>query len=202
MIQRKWWRFWKAEHVRSNARPTGCDETQAAEKPERFDRTVIACDLTFGSIDGDYAVAQVWGARHGGRYLLEQWRKRAGFEDQLAAIVALARRYPGATVLVEKAANGAAVIEKLRHDLPAVLAVKPQGTKVQRLSAAAPQIEAGSCYLPLGANWLDEFVDELSVFPNGAHDDMVDCAAYALQYLTQQAVLDDAPAAPRIIRLR
>lgn len=181
IIRRTWWRFYcPTEQTRSDAaRPAGCDEeTAAVDKPERFDRVTIAVDLTFGSVTGDYAVVSAWGARGTDRFLLAHWRKRAGFEESLAAIEQMARDFPTAKVLIEKAANGAAAIETLRKRIPGVVAQKPIGKKLQRLGAIAPTVEAGHCYLPLGMPGLADFVEELA----GAtkHDDQADVAAYAI----------------------
>jgi predicted phage terminase large subunit-like protein len=143
---------------------------------------VIACDLTFGSTKGDYAVAQVWGSDGPGRYLLAQWRKRAGLLESVGAIKALAAAYPRAKVIVEKAANGAGAIEELAAaGLAGVVAVKPLGSKAERIGMVSATIEAGNAILPLGASWLADFVEELA----GAtkHDDAQDCAAYAIHEL-------------------
>lgn len=184
-IRRAWWRFHRPAHVSGEApRPSGCDlEQPAIDTPEDFDRVVIAADLTFGSMTGDFAAVQAWGRKKGARYLLDAWRARAGFEAQLVAIQEMAAKFPGAAIIVEKAANGAAVIEQLRKVLPGVLAVKPIGSKAARISAVAPAVESGACHLPLGAPWLEDFVEELA----GAtkHDDAQDAAAYALHDLAK-----------------
>ncbi len=193
VIRRVWWRFYRAPHVSEQApRPAGCDTEQPAiALPETFDRVVIACDLTFGSLTGDYAAVQAWAAKGGARYLLEQWRARAGFEAQVSAIAAIASRYPGCKVLIERAANGAAVIEQLRTVIPGVVAVRPQGPKLARIAAMAPTVESGACLLPLGASWLGDFVEELA----GAtkHDDMADAAAYAIADLTRDSIDNEEP---------
>lgn len=179
LIRRSWWRFYAPSDSVRDQRPAGCDETSLpADKPERFDRITVAVDLTFGSVVGDYAVVSAWGARGPDRFLLAHWRKRAGFEESLAAIERMAADYPGAKVLIEKAANGAASIETLRKRIPGVVAQKPIGKKAQRLGAIAPTVEAGNCYLPLGMPGLGEFVEELA----GAtkHDDQCDVTAYAV----------------------
>jgi len=180
MIKRGWWRFYRPDHVHGEAaRPAGCDEvSEAVDLPETLDRKVIACDLTFGSLTGDYNAVVCWGARGGSRYLLEQWRQRGGFEDAIVAIKAMAARHPGAKVIIEKAANGPAVIETLRKAIPGVVAVKAIGKKLARLGSIAPTVESGACYLPLGAPWLPDFVEELAGAT--AHDDAADATAYAL----------------------
>ena len=180
VLKRSWWRFYARTHADTRApRPAGCDTEQpAVSLPEHFERVVIAADLTFGSTTGDWAVAQAWGAAGGGCYLLEQWRARAGFEASLDALRAMAARHPGCKVLVEKAANGAAIIESLQKAIPGVVAMKPRGSKRQRAAAVAPAVESGACYLPLGWPGLVEFVEELAGASN--HDDMLDATAYAL----------------------
>lgn len=185
-IKRAWWKFHRASHVAETApRPSGCDlETPAVATPDTFQRVVIACDLTFGAVKGDYACCQAWGAVRAGRYLLAQWRARAGLLESVAAIKAMKRDYPGAKIIVEKAANGAGAIEELASaGIAGVVAVKPLGSKASRLGLVSATIEAGNALLPLGAAWLPDFVEELA----GAtrHDDAQDCAAYAIHELNR-----------------
>ena len=183
-IKRTWWRFHRPPHVDpATPRPIGCDTSiPTTSTPERFDRVVIAVDMTFGttSATADYAVAQVWGSVGAARYLLEQWRARATQLEQRAAIRALARRYPRAKVLIEKAAGGAGAIEQLGSDgIPNIVPVLTGGRgKAERLAVVSPTIEGGNAFLPLGATWLADYVEELA----GAtrHDDAQDATAYAL----------------------
>ncbi len=190
-IKRAWWRFHRAAHVPETApRPSGCDvDVPAMATPDAFARVVIACDLTFGAAKGDYACAQAWGADRGaGRYLLAQWRARAGLLESVAAIKALAADYPGAKLIVEKAANGAGAIEELAAaGVPGVVAVTPLGNKASRLGLVSATIEAGNALLPLGAAWLPDFVEELA--GGTRHDDAQDCAAYAIHELNRDSGL-------------
>jgi len=184
VVKRSWWRFHHAAHVAPNTpRPTGCDtEVPAIATPTSFGRVVIAVDLTFGSTKGDFAAAQCWASAGPARFLLEQWRRRAGLLESVAAIKAMASKYPGAKIIVERAANGAGAIEELAAaGLSNVLGVKPLGSKAQRLGLVSATIEAGNAVLPLGVPWLGDFVEELA----GAtkHDDAQDCAAYAIHEL-------------------
>lgn len=184
IIKRSWWRFYRPDHVSLDVvarvpRPAGCDEgSPVIDLPERFDQITIAVDLTFGSATGDYADATAWGSHGSGRYLLAKWRKQAGFEESSAAIEAIKAKWPSAKVLIEKAANGAATIETLSKRIPGVVAQKPIGGKIQRLSAIAPTVESGCCFLPLGAAWLPDFVEELAGATS--HDDQCDTTAYAI----------------------
>lgn len=62
--------------------------------------------------------------------------------------------------------------------------VRPTGSKATRAAPLAAQAEVGNVRLLRGA-WNEAFLDELTVFPNGAHDDQVDAAAAAFDQLTQ-----------------
>lgn len=195
IVKRGWWRFYKTRSrilPKSGAwvwedgdarddfpRPPGCDtKIPAVARPARYDRATMAVDLIFGAEDGDFADVKVWVAVGGDRFLAGHWRRRAGFEESLVAIEELDHEFPGCKKLIEKAANGWATIQTLQKKLPGVIAQKPIGGKDQRLAAIAPTVEAGNCYVPLGAPWLPEFIEELS----GAtkHDDQADTTSYAI----------------------
>jgi predicted phage terminase large subunit-like protein len=48
-------------------------------------------------------------------------------------------------------------------------------------------MEAGMVYFPIDAVWLDDLETELSLFPNGAHDDQVDALSYAAVHVQRSA---------------
>jgi ribosomal protein L37AE/L43A len=66
--------------------------------------------------------------------------------------------------------------------VPGLIAVEPQGSKLQRADAATPQIEAGNVYLVEGP-WVMDFIEEHTIFPNGANDDQVDASGQGINYL-------------------
>lgn len=189
-VKRAWWNFHRPRHVDDmTPRPSGCDTTRpVALTPETFDALVIAVDMTFGGLkqSNDYAVVQAWGAKGSGRYLLRQWRKKATQLEQREAIRAMRRDYPMAPIIVEQAAGGQGAVEILRAEgFTAVIGVTTGGkSKDQRLGLVTPSIEAGDCFLPLGAPWLADLIEEMA----GAtkHDDAQDAAAYALAHFALQ----------------
>lgn len=68
--------------------------------------------------------------------------------------------------------------------------VQVSGSKVTRSKPFRAQCEAGNVYLLRGA-WNKKYIDELSSFPTGKHDDMVDGSSCAFN-----AVLLEPPPAP------
>ena len=137
-------------------------------------------DFTFKDSKGsDFVVGQVWGRVGSNKYLLDQIRGKFSFTASLAAMRSMTQRWPAATAkIVEDKANGPAIIDALRNELSGIIPMSPQGSKLARAQAAAPELEAGNYWLPQTL-WAEEFIEECAAFPNSAHDDMVDAWSQA-----------------------
>jgi hypothetical protein len=61
----------------------------------------------------------------------------------------------------------------------AVRGLRADRDKVTRAVPAAVRMQVGQVYLPAGHPELAAIEAELLAFPNGKHDDIVDCLAYA-----------------------
>jgi hypothetical protein len=57
--------------------------------------------------------------------------------------------------------------------------------KVMRLHAVSSTIENGFVHLPEKAEWLPEYLHELTTFPKGKHDDQADSTSQALDWVRQ-----------------
>jgi predicted phage terminase large subunit-like protein len=87
---------------------------------------------------------------------------------------------------IEQAMHGLAAIQELRRD-PALAAITMRGVtpdrdKIARAMPWAARAEAGKVRLVAGA-WVREFLDEVTAFPSGRHDDQVDSVSGALPLL-------------------
>ena len=99
-------------------------------------------------------------------------------------MVLLASEYSPTVILVEDKASGQSLIQELKYET--ALPIRPVAVdrdKVARTQAVTPLIEARKVFLPESAPWLADFIDELAAFPMGVHDDAVDSATQALNYL-------------------
>lgn len=149
--------------------------------PKKFDEILQSWDLTFKDSDGsDYVVGQVWGRVGIDKYLIDQVRDRMSFTMTLKAIMALSEKHPLAYIkLIEDKANGSAVIDTLRQ-IGGIIPIVPKESKLARVSAISPDIEAGNVWLPRFGSFTSEFIEEACSFPSGIHDDMVDTMSQAL----------------------
>ncbi len=84
----------------------------------------------------------------------------------------------GWPILVEDVPWAKPLIQSLRAEGCTVVSFAPGGhSKEARADAITPTVESGNWYLPIGASWVDDFIEEMAAFPNGAHDDQVDTAS-------------------------
>lgn len=166
-FKREWWNYYKV-------------------LPDGLYDFVQSWDCTFKDAQSsDYVVGQVWARKGSSRYLLDQVRGRMSFTETLRAIRSLSAKWPQAIrKLVEDKANGTAVIDVLRKEIPGLIPVEPEGGKIVRANAVTAVAEAGNIYLPNPsiAPWVHDFVEEHAVFPNGANDDQVDAQTQANTY--------------------
>jgi hypothetical protein len=91
--------------------------------------------------------------------------------------------YHAAEVLIEDKASGTQLIQELIADgCHGVARYQPTIDKIMRLHAQTTAIENGFVYIPETAPWLAGYLHEMTVFPNGKHDDQVDSTARFLDW--------------------
>jgi hypothetical protein len=84
---------------------------------------------------------------------------------------------------VEKKSNGTPLFQELRKIGIPVSEFTPHrgtGDKYARISAVADIFRSGMVWYPAGRRWAQEVIDQVAEFPNGEHDDMVDCTSMAM----------------------
>ena len=90
------------------------------------------------------------------------------------------------SVIVEKKASGAPLIYELRSmGIPVQEYTPSKGNdKISRLNAVADLFSSGLVWAP-ETRWAEEVIDEVTAFPAGEHDDMVDATTLALMRFRQ-----------------
>lgn len=193
MFGRGWFRYFRihGKEVGLFSRPkdTNTDdavvlEVDANGRP-KLDWLAISVDATFGGIkETNSAVGLlVVGGRGPKRYVFMDRTKQRTYIDTKKAIRQLLQDYPAAlSVLIEKKANGAAIIEELSAEFSGLIGLEANEHYISRAYAMSPAIESGSIFLLDGEQWLEEFVGEICLFPNGTHDDRVDALSQLLAH--------------------
>lgn len=78
--------------------------------------------------------------------------------------------------------------------------VRENGDKVTRAAPFAAQVNAGNVSL-VRAPWNKAFIDELTTFPNGKHDDQVDASSGAFEKVGIKLSMPKMPSRAQIIRI-
>lgn len=167
--------------------------TQVAADGSRLPRArvIISVDCAFEDAGtSDFVCVAILGQRVDGTFdVIDVINERLDVVKTMAVIKEQVKKWSPSAVLIEKAANGHAVIQMMRKKIPNIVPIKPSegGSKVTRAQGAAPMIEAGSVFLPLDAHWLPFVIDQFSTFPVGKNDDAVDAITQALNWLRDRA---------------
>lgn len=151
----------------------------------KFDRVVMSVDATYKDTKrADFVAIQVIGKKGDDYYLLDRTKRRMTFTATIKEIVRMKNANPLVRqIYIEDKANGSAIIEVLRQNVSGVVAVEPKESKYARAEAVAYIQQDGHIFLPKKTGWVYELINEFATFPNGAHDDEVDCMTQALNKL-------------------
>ncbi len=125
------------------------------------------------------------------RKVISEWKSVYGPDNKRADVP-----------LIEKKASGQSIIQDMRHSKVPVVPYNPgRASKKQRAHTVAPIHESKVVYILESKSepgkfvkWARPFVENVAMFPAGAHDDYADTYTQALTYLkdTNWLDIDDA----------
>lgn len=193
-----WWRYWTTDPSLATE-----DGRVIYIEPDKLPGAVWidSWDATFGakeSAQGSYVVGQRWMRHRANCYLIAQKRGRWSFTQTVKQMMQWSNYDPAFpalspygdrvhTRLIEKKANGAAIIDTLRNDVSGLKPINPTESKDARARAVTAGIESGNVFLPYhgepGNEWVKDLLVELRNFPHGDNDDQVDSLTQALNHL-------------------
>ncbi len=131
-----------------------------------------------------FSVIQAWRVGASRYYLLDQFREQCEYSALRDKVRRFYKCYRPVAILIERAANGNALISDLVHKYKdRVMPIAPDGrSKSARLRVHAETIIAKRIYLPADEPWCDDFVSEFVKFPHGAFTDQVDATTQFLDH--------------------
>jgi len=156
--------------------------------PAKFDLILQSWDTANKSTElSDYSVCTTWGRKGKRVYLLDVYRARLDYPNLKRAVWSLSQKYEAGNILIEDKSSGTPLIQELSQDgIYGVTRYEPKMDKIMRLHSVTSMIENGHVYIPTEAEWLPEYLHELTTFPNSKHDDQTDSTSQALDWVKQQ----------------
>jgi predicted phage terminase large subunit-like protein len=157
------------------------------ELPPKFEMVFQSWDTANKPTElSDYSVCTTWGVKEKHIYLLHVLRRRMDYPALKRAVAEQAVAFCPKTILIEDKASGTQLIQELIHDgVHGVSRYEPTMDKIMRLHNVSSTIENGFVHLPEKAEWLPEYLHELTTFPKGKHDDQADSTSQALDWVRQ-----------------
>ena len=126
-----------------------------------------------------FSVIEAWRLSADRYYLIDLFREQCDYSDLRREVRRFYNRYRPVAILIERAANGHALISELSRKYKQlaklVIPIDPDGrSKSARLRVHAETIIAKRIYLPADVSWRNDFVAEFVEFPHGKFTDQVD----------------------------
>ncbi len=214
LMKREWWGFCRFADEGSNGRPrpTGTDNPDNPKTPHIIKKALYqrGWDLDWTVISVDPANKRTedgsnWGlvlmaGKDGRRFILDDRTCKGDYLDILLILRDMIKEWQPSALLIEDKAAGPTLITALKKamfegDLPTNVTIESlspdaKGDKQDRLEAVKSYIANGQVYLLDGAAWAEDFVEEMSLFPNGTFSDRVDCLSQCLaHFMATETVL-------------
>ena len=176
IIKREWWKEWEQDA------PPPCEYVIQSWDTAHEKKSV-----------NDYSACTTWGVwfneednNSANIILLDAYRDRLEFPKLKEMAMEKYQEYEPDTLLVEKKAAGAPLIQELRWMGMSVSEYSPgKGQdKISRLNSVADIFASGRVWAPQ-TRWAEELIDEVASFPSGEHDDLVDSMTLALMRFRQ-----------------
>lgn len=164
LIKREWFRYYDARAYNFASKRVNFYFDTAYTDKEQNDPTAGIAYVKEGA---DY-------------YILDCDAKHLEFLESMDFVQAFAGKNGYSrlsTIRVEPKATGKSLVQTMKKQthLNIVEGKPPKGDKTSRVNQCAGVLEGGRVHLPSGMAWVSSFLDECAAFPNGAHDDRVDC---------------------------
>jgi predicted phage terminase large subunit-like protein len=158
---------------------------KVGDEPAKFNLVFQSWDTAVKVTElSDYSVCTTWGTKDKNLYLLHVLRRRMEYPELKRAVREQANRFKATTILIEDKSSGAQLIQDLRSEgLHAVTRFEPKLDKTMRMHSVTSTIENGFVHLPDRAEWLAEYLHEITSFPRGKYNDQCDSTSQALDWV-------------------
>ncbi|KJV56122.1 terminase-like family protein [Orientia chuto str. Dubai] len=153
--------------------------------PKNIDFTVQSWDTAIKINDNnDYTACTTWGVSGKYYYLLNIFRERLSYPKLKILVTDYMTKGSHRYILIEDKASGQSLIQDLKSQgIINIFPQKPKLDKVTRFSFTIPYFESGNVLIPRSASWLALFLSEITSFPYGKHDDIVDSVSQFINFM-------------------
>lgn len=128
----------------------------------------------------------------GNIYVADGFRARIEYPEQRRYVIERMSEEKDTSHGVESALHGQALVQDIIREAKlsrvVLRSIKTDTDKVTRALLWAAKAEAGKVTLVRGP-WIEDFIEEICTFPNGAHDDQIDAMSLAFRMMAERRKL-------------
>ena len=154
-------------------------------------------DMAFTKSEGSAKVAGfVMGRKGADIYIKDLVNDKMTFTESVTAVRTLSGKWPRARAkVVENKANGPAIVDLLKKEIPGMVEFNPKGSKDERAISVTPYFEAGNIHFPDPKThpWVDDLIRDLLMFPKGTYKDTTDALVQGILYLMDKPTMSAPP---------
>jgi predicted phage terminase large subunit-like protein len=207
VIKREWWQLWEREKFPPLDYVMASLDTAYTTKTENdysamtvfgvfsdtYSRNAMA-NRVIGRDEETISVIKRIAAEEQPKVMMMfAWQERLELHELVLKVSETMKTYKIDKLLIENKAAGISVAQEIRrlfsHEDFAVQLVDPKSQdKLSRLYSVQHLFAEGLIYAP-DRTWADQVITQVSTFPKGKHDDLVDTVSMALRHLREIGLL-------------
>jgi len=206
VIKREWWQLWERDTFPSLDYVIASLDTAYTTKTENDfsaltiwgmfsggEQTAIANRVIGRDSETISMIKRTYTEEHPKAMLLFAWQERLELHQLVLKVSESMKKFKVDKILIENKAAGISVAQEIRrlygHEDFAVQLVDPKSQdKLSRLYSVQHLFAEGLIFAPDRA-WADQVITQVSTFPKGKHDDLVDTVSMALRHLREIGLL-------------
>jgi predicted phage terminase large subunit-like protein len=206
VIKREWWQLWEREKFPPLDYVIASLDTAYTTKTENDysalsiwgvfsggEQTAIANRVIGRDSETISMIKRTYTEEHPKLMLLFAWQERLELHELVLKVSESMKRFKVDKILIENKAAGISVAQEIRrlysHEDWAVQLIDPKSQdKLSRLYSVQHLFAEGMIYAP-DRTWADQVITQVSTFPKGKHDDLVDTVSMALRHLREIGLL-------------
>jgi predicted phage terminase large subunit-like protein len=206
VIKREWWKLWEGENFPSLDYVIASLDTAYTTKTENDYSALTVWGVFSGgdqkavatrsiNRDGDTIsmIKRTYSEEHPKVMMLWAWQERLELHELVLKVQESMKKFKVDKLLIENKAAGISTAQEIRrlygHEDFGVQLIDPKSQdKLSRLYSIQHLFAEGLIYAP-DRSWADQVITQVSTFPKGKHDDLVDTVSMALKHLRELGML-------------
>jgi predicted phage terminase large subunit-like protein len=137
-----------------------------------------------------YQCCTTWYEYSHGYYLEHAFWERMEYPELKVKVESLESRFAPDGVIIEDKSSGTPVMQELKRGTRInFIEIEPEGDKEARAHASSPTFNSKNVYIRTNAEWSDELIEQITLFPKCKIKDIMDSVSQYINYIRANATV-------------